>query len=208
MCTWLCISPTGLPVLPGSPRSMDRGEPGSTGSWTVVPPWWTGMMPDGPGWTRGSFQWFLTCQKTTVVNLGGPGRGARPGWTVLNRVDTVGPPGRTVKDRGAAGVDLGAPGWKKTSYRRPVDNALPTVLGRHDVCNIEYFFKNNQRSAMCCLQKTSAGMQFGYKSVLFILHFHIAGMNRGEPGRTIAPPWRTGVTVCACIRFACVIRSG
>ena len=28
----------------------------------------------------------------------------------MNRVDTVGPPGRTVKDRGAAGVDLGAPG--------------------------------------------------------------------------------------------------
>ena len=27
----LCPSPTGLPVLPGSPRSMDRGEPGSTG---------------------------------------------------------------------------------------------------------------------------------------------------------------------------------
>ena len=52
--------------------------------------------------------------------------------------------------------------------------ALPTVLGRHDVCNIEYFLKNNQRSAMCCLQKTSAGM------------------NRGEPGRTVAPPWRTG----------------
>ena len=31
----------------------------------------------------------------------------------MNRVDTVGPPERTVKDRGAAGVDLGAPGWKK-----------------------------------------------------------------------------------------------
>ena len=43
----------------------------------------------------------------------------------MNRVDTVGPPGRTVKDRGAAGVDLGAPGWKKTSYRRPVDNGSP-----------------------------------------------------------------------------------
>ena len=70
--------------------------------------------------------------------------------------------------------------------------ALPTVLGRHDVCNIEYFFKNIQRSAMCCLQKTSAGMQLGYKSVLFILHFHLAGMNRGEPGRTVAPPWITG----------------
>ena len=27
--------------------------------------------------------------------------------------------------------------------------ALPTVLGRHDVCNIESFLKNNQRSAMC-----------------------------------------------------------
>ena len=94
-----------------------------------------------------------------------------------------------MKDGGAAGVDLGAPGWKKTSYRRP----LPTVLGRHDVCkcNIGYFLKNNQRSAMCCLQKTSAGMQLGYKSVLFILHFHLAGMNRGEPGRTVAPPWRT-----------------
>ena len=38
----------------------------------------------------------------------------------------------------------------------------------------------------------SAGMQLGYKSVLFILHFHLAGMNRGEPGRTVAPPWRTG----------------
>ena len=62
----------------------------------------------------------------------------------MNHVDTVGPPGRTVKDRGAAGIDLGAPGWKKTSYRRPV--------------YIEYFLKNNQRSAMCCLQKTSAGM--------------------------------------------------
>ena len=59
--------------------------------------------------------------------------------------------------------------------------ALPTVLGRHDVCNIEYFLTNNQRSAMCCLQKTSAGMQLGCKSVLFILHFHLAGMNRGEP---------------------------
>ena len=40
----------------------------------------------------------------------------------LQAVDTVGPPGRTMKDRGAAGVDLGGPGWKKTSYRRPVDN--------------------------------------------------------------------------------------
>ena len=30
-----------------------------------------------------------------------------------------------MKDRGAAGVDLGAPGWKKTSYRRPVDNGSP-----------------------------------------------------------------------------------
>ena len=46
---------------------------------------------------------------------------------------------------------------------------------------------------MCCLPKTSAGMKLGYKSVLFILHFHLAGMNRGEPGRTVAPPWRTGV---------------
>ena len=35
-------------------------------------------------------------------------------------------------------------------------------------------------------------MQLGYKSVLFILHFHLAGMNRGEPGRTVVPPWRTG----------------
>ena len=61
--------------------------------------------------------------KTTVVNLGGPGRGARPGLTVLNRVDTVGPPGRTVKDRGAAGVDLGAPGWKK----RAIDARWTTV---------------------------------------------------------------------------------
>ena len=52
----------------------------------------------------------------TLFHLGGPGRGARPGWTVLNRVDTVGPPGRTVKDRGAAGVDLGAPGWKKRAF--------------------------------------------------------------------------------------------
>ena len=113
-----------------------------------------------------------------------------------------------MKDRGAAGVDLGAPGWEKTSYRRPVT----TVHGRHDVCNIEYFLKHNQRSAMCCLQKTSAGMQLGYKSVLFILHFHLAGMNRGEPGRTVlrrgepgknrsvtgvlgidlGEPWRTG----------------
>ena len=72
-------------------------------------------------------------------------------------------------------------------------NELSTLGGqRHDVCNMEYFFKNNQRSAMCCLQKTSAGMQLGYKSVLFILHFHLAGMNRGEPGRTVAPPWITG----------------
>ena len=70
--------------------------------------------------------------------------------------------------------------------------ALPTLLGRHDVYNIEYFLKINQRSAMCCLQKTSAGMKLGYKSVLFILHFHLAGMNRDEPGRTVAPPWRTG----------------
>ena len=30
---------------------------------------------------------------------------------------------------------------------------IPTVLGRHDVCNIDYFVKNNQRSAMCCLKK-------------------------------------------------------
>ena len=44
---------------------------------------------------------------------------------MLNRVDTVGPPGRTVEDRGAAGVDLGATGWKKTSYRRAVDNGSP-----------------------------------------------------------------------------------
>ena len=41
-------------------------------------------------------------------------------------------------------------------------------------------------------KEASAGMQLGYKSVLFILHFHLAGMNRGEPGRTVAPPWRTG----------------
>ena len=34
----------------------------------------------------------------------------------MNRFDTVGPPGRTVKDRGAVGVDLGAPGWEKTSF--------------------------------------------------------------------------------------------
>ena len=34
----------------------------------------------------------------------------------MNRVDTVGPPGRTVKDRGAAGVDLGAPGWEKRAF--------------------------------------------------------------------------------------------
>ena len=93
-----------------------------------------------------------------------------------------------MKDRGAAGVDLGAPGWGK----RAIDARWTTVLGRHDVCNIEYFLKNNQRSAMGCLQKPSAGMQLGYKSVLFILHFHLAGMNRGEPGRTVAPPWRTG----------------
>ena len=36
-------------------------------------------------------------------------------------------------------------------------------------------------TAVCCLQKTSAGMQLGYKSVLFILHFHLAGMNREGP---------------------------
>ena len=46
---------------------------------------------------------------------------------------------------------------------------------------IEYFLKINQRSAMCCLQTTSAGMKFGYKLVLFILHFHLAGMNREGP---------------------------
>ena len=46
----------------------------------------------------------------------------------MNRVDTLGPPGRTVKDRGAAGVDLGAPGWEKTSYRRPVDKRFTAVL--------------------------------------------------------------------------------
>ena len=34
----------------------------------------------------------------------------------MNRVDTVGPPGRTAKDRGAAGVDLGAPGWEKKRH--------------------------------------------------------------------------------------------
>ena len=76
--------------------------------------------------------------------------------------------------------------------------ALPTVLGRHDVCNIEYFLKNNQHSAMCCLQQTSAGMQLGYKSILFILHFHLAGMNRGEPGRTVAPPGRTEASPGFC----------
>ena len=82
--------------------------------------------------------------------------------------------------------------WEHRDGKNELLAALPTVLGRHDVCNIEYFLKNNQRSAMCCLQKTSAGMQLGCKSVLFILHFHLAGMNRGEPGRTVAPPWRTG----------------
>ena len=94
----------------------------------------------------------------------------------MNRVDTAGPPGRSVKDRGAAGVDLGAPGWNKTSYRRPVDNSSPRSSRSPTV-------------SPCCI--TSAGMQLGYKSVLFILHFHLAGMNRGEPGRTVAPPWRT-----------------
>ena len=94
----------------------------------------------------------------------------------MNRVDTVGPPGRTAKDRGAAGVDLGAPGWEKTSYRRPVDNSSPRSSRSSTV-------------SPCC--NTSAGMQLGYKSVLFILQFHLAGMNRGEPGRTVAPPWRT-----------------
>ena len=39
------------------------------------------------------------------------------------------------------------------------------------------------------------GMQLGYKSVLFILHFHLAGMNRGEPERTAAPRWRTSRSV-------------
>ena len=56
-------------------------------------------------------------------------------------------------------------------------------------CQVSHNFRE---SAMCCLQKTSAGMQLGYKSVLFILHFHLAGMNRGEPERTVAPPWRIG----------------
>ena len=37
----------------------------------------------------------------------------------MNRVDTVGPPGRTVNDRGAAGVDLGAPGWEKNELSTP-----------------------------------------------------------------------------------------
>ena len=76
----------------------------------------------------GVFPVVFDMSKTTVVNLGGPGRGARPGLTVLNRVDTVCPPERTVKDRGAAGVDLGAPGWKKTSYRLPVDKRFTAVL--------------------------------------------------------------------------------
>ena len=78
--------------------------------------------------------------------------------------------------------------WKHRDGKNELLAALPTVHGRHDVCNIEYFLKNNQRSAMCCLQKTSAGMQLGCKSVLFIRHFHLAGMNRGEPGRTVASP--------------------
>ena len=64
------------------------------------------------------------------------------------------------------------------------NNELSTPGGQwHDVYNIEYFLKINQRSAMCCLQKTSSGMKLGYKSVLFILHFHLAGMNRDEPGK-------------------------
>ena len=130
----LCPSPTELPVLPGSPRSMDRGEPGWTGEYRGLNRSATVMDRDGPGWCLmdldepGVFPVVFDMSKTTVVNLGGPGRGARPGWTVLNRVDTVGPPGRTVNYRGAAGVDLGAPGWKKTSYRRPVDKRFTAVL--------------------------------------------------------------------------------
>ena len=64
--------------------------------------------------------------------------------------------------------------WKKTSYRRPVDNVSPRSSRSPTV-------------SPCCNT-----VQVRYKSFLFILHFHLAGMNRGEPGRTVAPPWRTG----------------
>ena len=46
----------------------------------------------------------------------------------MNRVDTVGPPGRTVKDCGAAGVDVGAPGWGKNELSTPGGQRFTAVL--------------------------------------------------------------------------------
>ena len=91
----LCPSPTGLPVLPGSPRSMDRGEPGSTEGWTVVPPWWTGMMPDGPGLTgvlSGGF-WHVKNYR------GEPWRTGKGSPTWVNRVEPCWHHRSTGKDR-------------------------------------------------------------------------------------------------------------
>ena len=172
----ICPSPTGLPVLPGSPRSMDRGEPGSTGGWTVVPPWWTGMMPDGPGWTGGLSGGFWHVKN----HRGEPWRTGKRSPTWVNRVEPCWHRRSTGKDREGSWRCRrwpGSTGMEKNELLAP----LPTVLGRHDVCNKEYFLTNNQRSAMCCLKKTSAGMQLGYKSVLFILHFHLAVVNREGP---------------------------
>ena len=67
------------------------------------------MNRDEPG----VFPVVFDMSKTTGVNRGEPWRTGKGSPTWVNRVDTVGPPGRTVKDRGAAGVDLGGPGWKK-----------------------------------------------------------------------------------------------
>ena len=39
-----------------------------------------------------------------------------------------------MKDRGAAGVDLGAPGWKKTSYRRPSSRLFLAASSSPESC--------------------------------------------------------------------------
>ena len=155
---------------------MDRGVPGSTGGWTLVHrdvPGWCLMELDEPG----VFPVVFDMSKRTVVNLGGPGRGARPGWTALNRVEPCWHRRSTGKDREGSWRCRrwpGSTGMEKNEPSTPGGQRFTDVLPAPTV-------------SPCCNT-----VQLGYKSVLFILHFHLAGMNRGEPGRTVAPPLRTG----------------
>ena len=77
---------------PGTPRFTPVHEPGSTGGWTVVPPWWTGMMPDGPGGLSGGF-WHVKNHR------GEPWRTGKGSPTWVNRVEPCWHRRSTGKDR-------------------------------------------------------------------------------------------------------------